>query len=114
MSISTAELWFAIAGLAFGSWLLRFSFLGIIGNAELPEWITRHLRYTLVAVLPGIIAPVLFMPHATDGAFHLPRFLAALVTLLVGVWKGNLLLAIAAGGVTLYSMLNFNFGPIQP
>ncbi len=58
MSISTAELWFAIAGLAFGSWLLRFSFLGIIGNAELPEWITRHLRYTLVAVLPGIIAPL--------------------------------------------------------
>ena len=46
MSISTAELWFAIAGLACGSWLLRFSFLGIIGNAELPEWITRHLRYT--------------------------------------------------------------------
>jgi branched-subunit amino acid transport protein len=68
MSISTAELWFAIVGLAFGSRLLRFSFLGIIGNAELPEWIKRHLRYTLVAVLPGIIAPVLFMPHATDGA----------------------------------------------
>jgi predicted branched-subunit amino acid permease/branched-subunit amino acid transport protein len=109
MSISTAELWFAIAGLAFGSWLLRFSFLGIIGNAELPEWITRHLRYTLVAVLPGIIAPLVFMPQATDGAFDLPRFLAALVTLLVGVWRGNLLLAIAAGGVTLYSMLNFGF-----
>jgi branched-subunit amino acid transport protein len=74
MSISTAELWFAIVGLAFGSRLLRFSFLGIIGNAELPEWIKRHLRYTLV-----------------------------------GVWKGNLLLAIAAGGVTLYSLLNFGF-----
>ena len=109
MSISTAELWFAIVGLAFGSRLLRFSFLGIIGNAELPEWIKRHLRYTLVAVLPGIIVPGLFMPHATDGAFHLPRFLAALVTLLVGVWKGNLLLAIAAGDVTLYSLLNFGF-----
>ena len=109
MSISTAELWFAIAGLAFGSWLLRFSFLGIIGNAELTEWITRHLRYTLVAVLPGIIAPLVFMPQATDGAFDLPRFSAALVTLLVGVWRGNLLLAIGAGGVTLYSMLNFGF-----
>jgi branched-subunit amino acid transport protein AzlD len=49
------------------------------------------------------------MPRATDGAFDLPRFLAALVTLLVGVWKGNLMLAIAAGGITLYSMLNFGF-----
>ncbi|MDB2507774.1 AzlD domain-containing protein [Planktomarina temperata] len=109
MSISTATLWLVIAGLAFGSWLLRFSFLGIIGNKELPEWVKRHLRYTLVAVMPGIIAPLVFMPRATDGAFDLPRFLAALVTLLVGVWEGNLLLAIAAGGVTLYSMLNFGF-----
>ena len=48
MSISTATLWLVIAGLAFGSWLLRFSFLGIIGNKELPEWVKRHLRYTLV------------------------------------------------------------------
>ena len=109
MSISTATLWFVITGLAFGSWLLRFSFFGIIGNRELPECIKRCLRYTLVAVMPGIIAPLVFMPRATDGAFDLPRFLAALVTLFVGVWKGNLLLAIAAGGVTLYSMLNFNF-----
>ena len=45
MSISTATLWLVIAGLAFGSWLLRFSFLGIIGNKELPEWVKRHLRY---------------------------------------------------------------------
>jgi branched-subunit amino acid transport protein len=82
MIISTATLWLVIAGLAFGSWLLRFSFLGIIGNKDLPEWVKRHLRYTLVA---------------------------ALVTLLVGVWKGNLMLAIAAGGITLYSMLNFGF-----
>ena len=109
MSISTATLWFVITGLAYGSWLLRFSFLGIIGNRELPEYIKRHLRYTLVAVMPGIIAPLVFMPRARDGAFDLPRFLAALVTLLVGVWKGNLLLAIAAGGVTLYSLLNFGF-----
>ena len=50
-----------------------------------------------------------FHAASHDGAFDLPRFSAALVTLLVGVWKGNLLLAIAAGGVTLYSMLNFGF-----
>ena len=109
MSISTATLWLVIAGLAFGSWLLRFSFLGIIGNKDLPEWVKRHLRYTLVAVMPGIIAPLVFLPRATAGACDLPRVLAALVTLLVGVWKGNLMLAIAAGGITLYSMLNFGF-----
>ena len=105
MSISTATLWLVIAGLAFGSWLLRFSFLGIICNKELPEWVKRHLRYTLVAVMPGIIAPLVFMPPVTDGAFYLPRFFAALVTLLVGVWKGYISLAITVCGVKLSSIL---------
>ena len=44
MNVSPTTLWMIIAGLAFGSWLLRFSFLGIIGNKELPEWEKRHLR----------------------------------------------------------------------
>ncbi len=109
MNVSPTTLWMIIAGLAFGSWLLRFSFLGIIGNKELPEWAKRHLRYTVVAVMPGIIAPLVFMPRATGGVFDLPRFVAAAVTLAIGVWSRNLLIAIGAGAVTLYSMLNMGF-----
>jgi branched-subunit amino acid transport protein len=95
--------------LAAGCWLLRFSFLGIIGNKELPRWAKRNLRYTVVTVMPGIIAPLVLMPHATGGVFDLPRFVAAAVTLAVGVWNRNLFIAIGAGTVTLYSILNMGF-----
>ena len=64
MSISTATLWLVIAGLAFGSWLLRFSFLGIIGNKELPEWVKRHLRYTACGCHAG---------HYRTPGFHAAR-----------------------------------------
>jgi branched-subunit amino acid transport protein len=52
---------------------------------------------------------LVFMPRATGGVFDLPRFVAAAVTLAVGVWSRNLLIAIGAGAVTLYSMLNMGF-----
>ena len=109
MSYSSTTLWIIIAGLALGSWLLRFSFLGLIGSKDLPEWLKRHLRYTVVSVLAGIIAPLVFLPKATGGVFDLPRFLAAAVTLGVGVWTRNLFVAVIAGGITLYSMLNISF-----
>ena len=109
MNYSHNTIWIIVAGLALGSWLLRFSFLGLIGSKDLPEWLKRHLRYTVVAVLPGIIAPLVFLPKATGGVFDLPRFLAAAVTLSVGLWTKNLFFAVIAGCITLYMVLNIGF-----
>ena len=44
----TATLWIVIIGMASGSYLLRFTFIGLVGNREMPEWLLRHLRYTAV------------------------------------------------------------------
>ena len=38
-----------------GTFLVRFSFLGLIGNRDLPPWLLRHLRYTPVAVFPALV-----------------------------------------------------------
>lgn len=100
--ISRPELWIVIALLALGSFLLRFAFLGFVGDRPLPEWLLRHLRYTAVAVLPALIAPMILWPAGTGGAFDLPRILAAVVTLGVGLIWRNVVLAIACGAGTLY------------
>ncbi len=100
--IERPELWVVIALLAFGSFLLRFAFLGFVGNRELPAWLLRHLRYTAVAVLPALIAPMILWPSGTDGAFDLPRFAAAMVTLAAGLYWRNVLVAITLGATTLY------------
>lgn len=94
-------LWAIICILGGLTYLTRFSFLGLIGDRPLPDWVLRHLRYTGVAVLPGLVAPLVLWPAATGGDPNIARLLAAGVTLAVGVWRKDVLAAIAAGFVTL-------------
>lgn len=102
---STAEIWLVILVLGVGTFLLRFSFLGAIGNRPMPEWVLRLLRYTPVAVLPGLVAPLILWPAATGGQPDPGRLIAAAVALGVGLYTRNALPAIIAGGVALYGAL---------
>jgi branched-subunit amino acid transport protein len=104
--MSDAEVWIVILSLGVGTFLIRFSFLGLVGNRPLPAWALRHLRYAPVAVIPGLVAPLVLWPPATGGDPDLPRLLAALATLVVGLWLKNVLAAIAAGALVLYSLLS--------
>ena len=104
------NVWLIIGVLALGTFISRFSFLGLIGDRELPEWILRHLRYAAVAVLPALIAPVVLFPPATNGEVDPARMSAAIVTLAVGVWTRNVLWAIILGAATLYGMLYLTGG----
>lgn len=99
------NVWLVIIGLGLGSFLIRFSFLGLIGDREMPEWVLRHLRYTAVAVLPGIVAPLVAWPEATGGTLDPARLAAALAALAIGLWKRDVIWAIVAGVVVLYSGL---------
>ena len=47
---SGAEIWWIIVALGVATYTIRFSFLGLIGNRDLPDWLLRHLRYTPVAI----------------------------------------------------------------
>ena len=105
MSYSTVEIWTIIILLGVGTYLIRFSFLGLIGNRPLPPLILRLLRYTPVAVLPGMVAPMVLWPAATGGEPDLARGTAALVALTVGLLTRNTLWAMAGGAVALYGML---------
>ena len=97
--------WGIIAALGVGTFLLRFSFLGVLGNRELPEWVLRHLRYTGVAVLPGLVAPLVLWPPATGGETDPARLLAAVATVAAGLWSRSVLGAMAAGAAALYLAL---------
>ncbi|MEO0359044.1 MAG: AzlD domain-containing protein, partial [Pseudomonadota bacterium] len=61
-SFSDATLWTVIICLGAGSWGLRFSFLALLGDRNLPDWVLRHLRYTAVAILPGLVMPLVIWP----------------------------------------------------
>lgn len=102
--IDKSTLWLVIFGLGIGSFLLRFAFLGFVGDRPLPAWMVRHLRYTAVAILPALVAPLVAY-SGDDGSTDPTRVAAALMTLLVGAWTRNVFAAIGAGAVTLFVLI---------
>jgi branched-subunit amino acid transport protein len=95
-------IWTVIVGLGIGTFLIRYSFIGIIGDKELPEWMLRHLRYVPVAVLPGLVAPLVVWPAATDGNPDPSRLIAAATALFIGAVYKSTLGAVIGGMSMLY------------
>jgi branched-subunit amino acid transport protein len=105
MDLNKIEIWTIIVLLGIGTYLIRFSFLGIIGGRPLPPLVLRLLRYTPVAVIPGLVAPLVLWPAATGGQPDAARMAAAVVTLAVGWWTRSFFPAMAAGAATLFAGL---------
>lgn len=105
MNYSAPEIWLIIAILGIGTFLIRFSFLGLIGDRPMPSFVLRLLRFTPVAVLPGMVAPLVLWPPATGGELDPIRLIAAAATIAVGLWTRNVLWAIVGGVATLYGAM---------
>lgn len=99
---SDLYVWMIIAGLSLGSFAIRFSFLGFIGDRQLPKPLERALGYTSVAILPGIAMPLVL--SSNTGEIEPIRIIAAFLTLLVGAWTRSLLYSLLAG-ILSYSIL---------
>jgi branched-subunit amino acid transport protein len=109
MVYSNAEIWLIIALMGLGTFGLRFSFLGFFANRDIPPWLLRHLRYTAVAILPGLVAPLVLWPGATGGAPDPARIIAALLALVVGYFLKSAIWAIVTG-MGLFYLLGYAFG----
>lgn len=105
MSASGWQIWTVILGLGIGTFLIRWSFLGLIGSRALPGWALRLLRYTPVAVMPGLVAPLVVWPAATGGTLDPARMAAAAATLAVGLATRSVVGSVLAGMAVLYAGL---------
>ena len=102
MTASPATIWTVILVLGVCTFLIRFSFLGMIGDRNLPVWIQRALRYPPVAVMPGLVAPLILWPAATGGAPDPARLAAAVATVGLGMATRNVVTAVLGGFAVLY------------
>jgi len=98
---SDSTIWLVIVLLGIGTYLIRWSFLGMVGDRPVPEWAQRILRYTAVSVLPALVAPLVVWPAATAGQTDPVRLAAATATVALGLLTRNTLWAIIAGGTVL-------------
>jgi branched-subunit amino acid transport protein len=104
MNYTDTQVWIIIVVLGIGTFLIRFSFLGLIGDREMPDWVLRHLRYTPVAILPGLVAPLVLWPQATGGDPDPARIAAAAVTVFIGYRFKVVTRAMLAGAFTLFAV----------
>ena len=107
MTMDSKTIWLIIIVLGIGTFLIRFSFLGALGNRKMPPLVLRLLRYTPVAVLPALVAPLVVWPQATEGQPEPARLAAAAVTIGVGYMTKSVLAAMIAGAVVLVVTLQF-------
>lgn len=99
--IDGATFWTVTALLGVGTFLIRFSFLGFLGDRPLPAWAQTHLRYVGVAVLPAMVVPMVLWPTATGGEVEPARLLAAMVAFVAALRLG-VVWAIGGGMGTLW------------
>lgn len=99
------EIWIVILALGLGTYLVRISFIGLLGGRTLPDRALRMLRYVPVAVMPGLVAPLVVWPQATGGSPDAARLLAAAAALIVGAWRRSVIGAVGTGMAVLYLAL---------
>lgn len=102
--IDSVSIWIVIISLGIGTFLIRFSFLGLIGDRDLPDTVLLHLRYVAVAVIPALITPLVLWPAANNGEPEPARLIATLVAFLVGIQLNSVIGTIVAGMLSLYGV----------
>jgi branched-subunit amino acid transport protein len=102
--VSDTTLWVVILSLGLGTFLIRFSFLGLVGGRALPPLAMKLLRYVPVTVIPALVTPMVVWPKATGEETDPMRMIAAAVALAVGAATKNALAAIFAGMAVLWGL----------
>ncbi len=97
-----ALIWAMIAIAGAGTFLLRFSFLGLLGRGgDVPAAATRALRLVPAAVLAAIVAPAV-AGRGADVDLATARFVAAAIAAGVAWRWQNVGLTLASGMVALW------------
>jgi branched-subunit amino acid transport protein len=87
--------WYII-GMAVITYLTRFPMLLISARWELPQWLRRGLAMVPVGVFSSLtVPPMLF--HLREGSWSPEYLVAGTVSLAVGLWKKQIVLALLAG-----------------
>lgn len=105
MTYSQSEIWLIIGAIAVGTFAIRFSFLGLIGAGAIHPLIERMLRFTPVAVLPGMVAPLVLWPTSAGGVPTVFHFLAAAAALGVAYKTRKVVWGMLAGCAVFYGPL---------
>lgn len=91
-----AEIWLILAVAGLLTYLIRLSFIALLGKWSSPGWVSRALRFVPPAVLAAIILPELLIRENHFLPAN-PRLLAGVVAAGVAWRTKNVILTIVVG-----------------
>lgn len=104
--MTALQSWGVVLGLAIGTFLIRYSFIGLFADRDMPAWLTRALKLMVPAIFAAIIfSGVAMVGGQVAGLDHWPRYVAACVALLAAILtRGNMLVTLGVGMATLHGL----------
>ncbi len=108
--MSATSIWLLFIAIGLGTFTLRFLFIYLFGKIEMPDWLSRALRFVPAAALAALVFPALTHPAGhLDLSLNNFRLLAGLGGAVVAWRTRNVLLTILVGMILLW-ILEAAFG----
>lgn len=100
------ESWLVVLGLALGTFLIRYSFIGLFAQRDLPPWLENALKLMVPAIFAAIVfTGVAMVGGKVGGLDQWPKYAAALVALVVALaTRGHTLWTVIAGMASLHAL----------
>ena len=106
IGLTALESWTVVLGLALGTFLIRYSFIGLFADKDMPAWLERALKLMVPAIFAAIVfSGVAMVGGEVAGWTHWPRYAAAVIGFIAAIaTRGNMLITLAAGMAALHGL----------
>ncbi len=98
--------WAIVAAMAIGTFLIRYSFIGLFANRDIPPWLEHALKFMVPAIFAAIVCSgVVMYGGKIAGLSHWPRYVAALIGLGFALkTNGNIIWTVGSGMAALHGL----------
>jgi branched-subunit amino acid transport protein len=104
--VDSTQSWIVVLGLAVGTFLIRYSFIGLFANRDMPRWLDRALKLMVPAIFAAIVfGGVAMVGGQVAGTNLWPRYAAAALALVAAIAsRGSMLVTVAVGMAALHGL----------
>jgi branched-subunit amino acid transport protein len=109
--MSALQSWCVVLALGLGTFLIRYSFIGLFANRDMPAWLSHGLKLMVPAIFASIVAGGVAISNGQFGGWEgfltlWPRYCAAVIALAAAVrFKGNITITVIVGMGALHALL---------